>query len=110
MTFQIGTFIVANYETPQPVELAWESTPYCWIVETKSVAATDRRVARIRADFAGHSGRDRHSQPNHGLREPYLEHMEAALEFMRVYILESGKDAKLLYKTSTKDGMMFVFY
>jgi hypothetical protein len=37
MTFEIGTFTVANYETPQPVELAWESTPYCWIVETKSV-------------------------------------------------------------------------
>ena len=110
MTFEIGTFTVANYETPQPVELAWESTPYCWIVETKSVPATDRRVARIRADFAGHSGRDRHSQPNHGLREPYLEHTEAALEFMRVYVLESGKDAKLLYKTSTKDGTMFVFY
>ena len=110
MAFQIGTFIVANYETVQPVDVAYETTPYCWIVQTKSVAATGRQAARIRADLAGHPGRQRHSQADHGLREPYLEHTEAALEFMRVYVLESGKDARLLYKASSKDGMLFVFY
>lgn len=110
MAFQIGTFIVANYETAQPVDIAYESTPYCWIVETKNQPATGRQAARIRADLAGHPGRQRHSQPNHGMRESYLEHTEVALEFMRVYVLEPGKDARLLYKASSKDGMMFVFY
>ena len=110
MTFQIGSFIVANYETTQPVELAYDSTPYCWIVETTNKPATGRQVARIRADLAGHPGKKRHSQANHGIREVYLEHMEAALEFMRVYVLEPGKDARLLYKASNKDGMLFVFY
>jgi hypothetical protein len=91
MASEIGTFIVANYETAQPVEIAYESTPYCWIVETKNQPATGRQAARIRADLAGHPGRQRHSQANHGLRESYLEHTEAALEFMRVYVLESAR-------------------
>ena len=104
-----GTFIVANYETAQPLELAHEVTPYCWIVETSHIPASDRNAARIQADFAGYVLAPRHSQANHGMREVYLEHLDAAFTFMRTYVLPSGSDARLVYKASTQSGMMFVF-
>jgi len=104
-----GTFIVANYETVQPVEIAHESTPYCWIVETTHIPASGRNAPRIQAELAGYVGAPRHSQANHGIRESYLEEVDAALTFMRTYILPSGQDARLVYKAHTKDGMLFVF-
>lgn len=109
MYFEPGTFIVANYETAQPLELAHEATPYCWIVETSHVPASGRNAARIQADFAGYVLAPRHSQANHGIRESYLEHLDAAFTFMRTYVLASGEDARLVYKASTQNGMLFVF-
>ena len=109
MAFEIGTFIVANYDAAQPTQYAWDSTPYCWIVETTFKAATDDKCAYMITDLAGCPGKKRQ-------RTPYVEHqsnswnyMENALEFMRTFILESGRYARLLSMANTTDGMLFVF-
>lgn len=109
MTTQTRNFIVANYETAQPADIAWETTPYCWIVETQYKGATDTRGAKIMADLAGMPGRKRHRHSYwHGGSNGW-NHMEAALEFMRAFILESGKDARLVSMANTSSGMLFVF-
>ena len=105
----IGTFTVANYETRQDPDLAWDNTPYCWVVETRYHGPTDTRGARIMADLAGTKGRARHSHTYfHGWRNS-VNHTEAALEFMRAHILPSGRDARLVSVANTERGMLFVF-
>ena len=106
---QAGTFLVANYETAQDPEFAFDHTPYCWIVQTRYTSATDTGSGRVEADLAGTSGKPRHTHTYyHGWRNS-VNHTEAALEFMRAHILPSGKDATLVSMASTEKGMLFVF-
>ena len=109
MAFEIGSFIVANYETAQPVEIAYESTPYCWIVETKNQGATDDKCAYMVTDLAGYPGKKRQRQLYVEHQSNAWNHTENALEFMRAFILESGKSARLLSMANTSGGMLFVF-
>jgi len=106
---QPGAFLVANYETAQDPEFAFDHTPYCWIVQTRYTSATDTGSGRIEADLAGTSGKPRHTHTYyHGWRNS-VNHTEAALEFMRAHILPSGKDATLVSVANTEKGMLFVF-
>ena len=104
-----GSFLVANYETVQPPALAYESTPYCWLVETEKRPATDGRAARIAVDLAGFPGRRRHSQLYAEWLDNGVNHTEAALEFMRRYILPPNAHAQLVSMANTSKGMIFVF-
>ena len=104
-----GIFQVANYETAQPLELAHETTPYSWIVETRQQAASDTGTTYIAADLQGRKGRARHRQAYfHGWSHG-INHLDAAMEFMRVHILPANSHARLLCKASGKQGMLFVF-
>ena len=109
MQTKIGSFLVANYETVQPPALAYESTPYCWVVETEKRHAQDRRAARIAVDLAGRSGNRRHSQLYVEWWDNGVNHTEAALEFMRSYILPPNAHAQLVSMANTSKGMIFVF-
>ena len=109
MKSKIGTFLVANYETAQDPEHAWDNTPYCWVVETRYTSATDTGSGRIEADLAGTTGKPRHVHTYfHGWRNS-VNHTEAALEFMRAHILPRNRDAVLVSVANTEKGMLFVF-
>jgi hypothetical protein len=103
-----GTFIVANYETAQPVDVAWDSTPYCWIVETTYRAATDDKAAFMVADLAGYPGKKRHRQLYRDWQSNGHNHIDAAITFMQTFILAPGKDARLISMANTAKGMLFV--
>jgi hypothetical protein len=109
MASQIGTFIVANYEAAQPTQYAWDSTPYCWVVETTFKGATDDKCAYMVTDLAGYPGKKRQRQLYVEHQSNAWNHTENALEFMRAFILESGKSARLLSMANTSSGMLFVF-
>lgn len=109
MTTNPGLFRVANYETAQPPEFAYQNTPYCWVVETRYHGATDTRCSRVSADLAGHSGRHRHSQSYQHAWSNGVNHTETALEFMRAHILPANSHARLLSMANTQRGMLFVF-
>lgn len=104
-----GIFLVANYETAQPAEMAFDNTPYCWIVETQKQPATDTRAARITADLAGYPGRRRHSQLYVEHWRDGINHIEAAMEFLRARILPPNSHAQLVSMANTSKGMLFVF-
>jgi hypothetical protein len=104
-----GNFLVANYETRQDPELAFDTTPYCWIVQTAYISATDTGCARMTADLAGFTGKPRYNEIYRDCWRNSVNHTEAALEFMRAHILPSGRDAHLLSLANTERGMLFVF-
>jgi hypothetical protein len=104
-----GMFVVANYEIAQPIDVAWDMTPYCWVVETTYRAATDDKAAFMVADLAGHPGKKRHRQLYFEPHTNGQNHVDAALAFMRAFILPSGKDARLVSMANTSKGMLFVF-
>jgi len=104
-----GMFVVANYETAQPANVAWDMTPYCWIVETQYKGATDRKCAQMVADLAGRPGKKRHRQAYFCGHSEGCNYMETALAFMRAFILPEGKDARLVSMANTRNGMLFVF-
>jgi hypothetical protein len=109
MTSQPGTFIVANYEAAQPTQYAWDSTPYCWVVETTYKAATDDKCGYTVTDLAGYPGKKRQRRIYVEHESNAWNHMDNALEFMRAFILPSGKAARLLSMANTSGGMLFVF-
>lgn len=109
MTSPVGTFIVANYETAQPIKLAWDTTPYCWIVETTYRGATDDKAAFMVADLAGMPRKKRHRQLYRDWQSNGHNHIDAAITFMQSFILPRGKDAQLLSMANTATGMLFVF-
>ena len=108
MTLTIGTFTVANYETAQLIDLAWDNTPYCWIVETTYRAATDTKAAFMVVDLAGHPGKKRHRQLYRDWQSNGHNHIDAAITFMQAFILPPGKDARLVSMANTSTGMLFV--
>lgn len=104
-----GQFLVANYETSQPAEVAYERTPYCWIVETRYHGPTNTKGSCITADLANRPGRQRHRHPYHYVGSSGENHTEAALQFMRAHVLEPGADARLVSMASSARGFLFVF-
>ncbi len=108
MNTRPGMFVVANYETAQPIDVAWDMTPYCWIVETTYRAATDTKAAFMVADLAGHPGKKRHRQLYRDWQSNGHNHIDAAITFMQTFILPPGKDARLVSMANTSTGMLFV--
>lgn len=104
-----GNFQVANYETPQPAKLAYEETPYCWIVQTQSVTASDTSGHHIRADLLGRKGRRRHRHAYYHGASYGENHTEAALAFMRAHVLPENSHARLVSMASNDQGFCFVF-
>lgn len=104
-----AAFRVCNYETAQPPELAYESTPYVWVVETRYVGPSDRRGSRVIASLASRKGGKRYVHAWSYGWQSGTNHTEAALEFMRRHILESGTDAELLGMFSSERGFFFIF-
>jgi hypothetical protein len=102
-------FVVSNYETPQDPQLAYELTPYSWIVQTRYHGPTDTRGSRITADLSNRPGRQRLSQSYCHALSSGANHTEAALEFMRSHILDPGADAELVCMQSSDAGYLFVF-
>jgi hypothetical protein len=105
----MSPFLVANYETAQPPELAYDSTPYVWAVETIYHGPTDTRAARITAALAGRPRNKRHSHTYFHGWSVGVNHTEAALEYMRGTILSSGSSAELVGMFSTSTGFLFIF-
>lgn len=104
-----GTFLVANYETAQPAGLAYDQTPYCWLVETRVKPATDTAPKYITADLAGFSGKARYRQLYAEWLDDGINHTEVALHFMRAFILPANAHAQLVSMANTSKGMIFVF-
>lgn len=104
-----GNFRVANYETAQPAKLAYENTPYCWVVQTYYTSASDAGGGIIAADLAGRKGKRRHSHPYWHGGSSGENHTEAALQFMRAYVLPPNSHATLVSMASVERGFLFVF-
>jgi hypothetical protein len=104
-----GNFRVANYETAQPAKLAYETTPYCWAVETRYGGDTETGGGIITADLAGRKGKPRHRHPYWHGGSSGENHTEAALQFMRAYVLPPNSHATLVSMASTEKGFLFIF-
>lgn len=103
-----GIFQVANYETAQPAKLAYEETPYCWIVETRAVPATDTSGSYVTADLLDRKGKRRHRHPYYHGASYGENHTEAALQFMRAHVLPENSHARLISMASSPNGFRFV--
>lgn len=106
---KVGAYVVANYESIQDPQQAYHVTPYCWAVQTVYHGPTDTKGSRITADLSNRPGRKRHSHAYSYALEGSVNHVEAAFEFMRRFILEPGKDAQLACMASTERGFLFIF-
>jgi len=106
---KVGSYVVANYDSIQDPEQAYRVTPYCWAVQTTYHGPTDTKGSRITADLSNRPGRKRHTHAYDYSLDGSPNHVEAAFEFMRRHVLESGKDAQLACMASTERGFLFVF-